>query len=412
LTRHTFLGELALDGRVRAVRGVLPMALQARQQGQVGLMVPAANASEAALVGDLQVIPVAHLHEALAYLRGAAPPLPSRPTPAVQDARAPSAPDLADVCGQGLVKRALEVAAAGGHNLLMIGPPGAGKTMLAKRLPGLLPPLTADEALETMAIRSVVGGLMDPAGLAIQRPFRAPHHTVSDAGLCGGGSPPRPGEISLAHHGLLFLDELPEFKRSVLEVLRQPLEAGYIDLCRARSSVRYPARFMLVASMNPCPCGHLNDPARPCVCTPAQVQRYLHRISGPLLDRIDLHVEVTPVPFAALQHPQPAETSATVRARVEQARLRQLNRYRTEPGLYCNAQMTPALVRRHARPDDAGHQLLARAMEALGLSARALNRILKVARTLADLDGHEAICAAHVSEAVQYRSLDRAAWAG
>jgi magnesium chelatase family protein len=294
----------------------------------------------------------------------------------------------------------------------MVGPPGSGKTMLARRMPTILPPLSPDEALETTKIHSVSGELASEHGIIATRPFRAPHHTISDAGLCGGGAIPQPGEISLAHHGVLFLDELPEFKRQVIEVLRQPLEEGRITISRARTTVTYPSRFMLVASMNPCPCGHLNDPGRECVCAPAHVQRYLSKISGPLLDRIDLHVEVAPVPFDDLRHGGTGETSAQVRRRVVAARERQAERFAEHAGVHCNAQMGPRLVRQHCELDDAGHQLLKMAVQRLGLSARAYDRILKVARTVADLNGDAYIASSHLSEAIQYRSLDRDAWHG
>ena len=407
------VGELGLDGAVRPVRGVLPMAAGARAEGRRAILVPPENAAEAAVVSGLEVYPVASLREAFELLsEHGGHATPAEPRALAVAAGVDGGPDFADVRGQVLVKRALEVAAAGGHNALLVGPPGSGKTMLARRLPTILPPLTPAEALETTKILSVGGRLNGNArhGLVAERPFRSPHHTISNAGLVGGGSNPMPGEISLAHNGVLFLDELPEFDRPVLEVLRQPLEEGEVTIARARATVRYPARFMLIASMNPCPCGHAGDPTRACVCAPGQVQRYLAKVSGPLLDRIDLHVEVTPVPFDALNRREDAEPSAAVRQRVVAARERQAARFAADESRYCNAQMTAPEVRRHCRLDAAGQGLLKAALTRLGLSARAHDRILKVARTIADLAGADAISAEHLAEAVQYRSLDRAGW--
>ncbi len=404
------LGELALDGGVRGVRGVLPSVLQARHDGKRAVVVPTDNAAEAAVVDGIEVYGVGTLAEAVGVLAGENGASPYRRNlDALFDAAAQYEVDFADVRGQENVKRSLEVAAAGGHNVLMVGPPGAGKTMLARRLPTILPPLTLDEALETTKIHSV-GGKLGAHGLVATRPVRAPHHTISDAGLCGGGANPVPGEISLAHNGVLFLDELPEFKRQVLEVLRQPLEEGHITISRARSTVSFPARFMLVASMNPCPCGHLNSPHHACTCAPPQVQRYLGRVSGPLLDRLDLHIEVTPVPFEELNRRASGETSAAVRARVVAARQRQAERFAAHAGVHCNAQMGSRLVRQHCALDASGQGLMRNAMQRLGLSARAYDRILKVGRTLADLAGVADIRPEHLAEAIQYRSLDREAW--
>jgi len=405
LAAYAMLGELSLDGRVKSVRGALPIAAAARARGLRGLLLPSANAAEAAVVQGIEILPIDSLIDAVEFLRGDRPLAPTQVDldAVFERARSPEV-DFADVKGQDGVKRALEVAAAGGHNAIMVGPPGSGKTMLAQRLASILPALSLDEAIEATRIYSV-RGLMRGRSLITTRPFRAPHHTISDAGLIGGGVIPRPGEVSLAHRGVLFLDELPEFRKSVLEVLRQPLEERRITIARVAGAVTFPADIMLIAAMNPCPCGYLGDRQRTCSCSSMQVQRYRSRVSGPLLDRIDIHVEVRAVTFQSLADRSSGEPSQALRERVDRARARQLERFAGK--LYCNAQMSSRDVRRHATPDAAAERLLEQAMQSLGLSARAYTRVLKVARTIADLDGSSGVGTAHVAEAVQYRSLDR-----
>lgn len=413
-SRYLLMGELSLDGTIQPIKGALSIAIKAREDGFEGLIVPQQNAREAAVVNKLKVYGVSNIKEVIEFFnneRTLEPTLVNtREEFYAQQSKYEY--DFADVKGQESVKRALEVAAAGGHNILMIGAPGSGKSMMAKRLPSILPPLSLKESLETTKIHSVAGKLGKDASLISQRPFRSPHHTISQVAMVGGGNYPQPGEISLAHNGILFLDELPEFNRAVLEVLRQPLEDRKISISRIKSSIDYPASFTLVASMNPCPCGYYNHPTKACVCSPGQVQKYLNKISGPLLDRIDIQCEIVPVPFEKISDTQPGESSASIRERVIRARKIQELRYADESNIHCNAQMSSRLLNRYARPDAQGLALLKNAMERLNLSARAYDRILKVARTIADLEGSEEIRSYHLAEAISYRNLDRENWAG
>jgi len=408
------MGELSLDGSLQPIKGALPIAVKAREAGFKGIILPKQNAREAAIVNNLEVLGVENILEVINFFDGK-----QVIAPTLIDTRAEflsglnnNIADFTDVKGQENIKRALEIAAAGGHNVIMIGPPGSGKTMLAKRMSGILPPLTLSEALETTKIHSVSGRLSDNNSLMTSRPFRSPHHTISDVALLGGGTNPQPGEISLAHNGVLFLDELPEFKRTVLEVMRQPLEDRVVTISRAKSSVDYPANFMLVSSMNPCPCGYYNHPEKDCLCPPGMVQKYLNKISGPLLDRIDLHVEVTPVSFDELSSKEKGESSADIRARVMQAREVQGSRYKDNEGVHANAQMSTKQLQVFCKLNPESQQLLKMAMTKLNLSARAYDRILKVARTIADLEKNKSITSEHIAEAIQYRSLDREGWAG